>query len=63
MGFNKRFITKEIIEMTEDHYMENLFTSDALIFGDDWSHEFYKMFTEKKPINEIKENLKHYENN
>jgi len=43
--------------------MENLFNSDALIFGDDWSHEFYKMFTDKKPINEIKENLKHYENN
>ena len=37
MGFNKRFITKEIIEMTEDNYMENLFNSDALIFGDDWS--------------------------
>ena len=26
-------------------------------------HEFYKMFTDKKPINEIKENLKQYENN
>lgn len=63
MGFNKRFITKEIIEMTEDNYMENLFNADSLIFGDDWSHEFYKMFTDKKPINEIKENLKQYENN
>lgn len=63
MGFNKRFITREIIEMTEDNYMENLFNSDALIFGDDWSHEFYKMFADKKPINEIKENLKQYENN
>jgi hypothetical protein len=63
MGFNKRFITKEVIEMTEDNYIDNLFNSDALIFGDDWSHKFYKMFIEKKPINEIKEKLKYYENN
>jgi hypothetical protein len=63
MGFNKRFITKEIIEMTEDNYIDNLFNSDALIFGDDWSHDFYKMFSENKPINEIKEKLKNYENN
>ncbi len=63
MGFNKRFITKEVIEMTEDNYIDNLFNSDALIFGDDWSHKFYIMFTEKKPIKEIKEKLKYYENN
>ena len=63
MGFNKRFITKEIIEMTEENYMNNLFSSDSLIFGDDWSHKFYKMFLDNKSINEIKENLKDYEDN
>jgi|TARA_R110000822_G_scaffold105457_6_gene233218 hypothetical protein len=57
MGFNKRFITKEIIEMTEDNYIDNLFNSDALIFGDDWSYEFYKLFLEGVEIDEIKEKI------
>ena len=57
MGFNKRFITKEIIEMTEDNYIDNLFNSDALIFGDDWSYEFYKLFLEGIEIDEIKEKI------
>ena len=57
MGFNKRFITKEIIEMTEDNYIDNIFNSDALIFGDDWSYEFYKLFLEGVEIDEIKEKI------
>ena len=57
MGFNKRFITKEMIEMTEDNYIDNLFNSDALIFGDDWSYEFYKLFLEGVEIDEIKEKI------
>ena len=57
MGFNKRFITREIIEMTEDNYIDNLFNSDALIFGDDWSYEFYKLFLEGVEIDEIKEKI------
>ena len=53
MGFHKRFITKDIILLTEEEHLDTLFSSDALIFEDDWSMEFYNMYYENIPIKEI----------
>jgi hypothetical protein len=41
MGFNKRFLNKEIILNTPEHDMGGLFKSDAFIFLDEWSSKFY----------------------
>ena len=57
MGFNKRFISREIIEMTEDRYIKNLFSADALLFSDEWSNEFYNLFKEGYKYNEILKKL------
>jgi hypothetical protein len=63
MGFHKRFITREIIESTDNEQIGTLFTSDALIFSDDWSYNFYELFLDGVEINKIKEKLTNYENN
>jgi hypothetical protein len=57
MGFHKRFITKDIILLTEEEHLDTLFSSDALIFEDDWSMEFYNMYYDGVTIKEIKEKL------
>jgi len=46
MGFHKRFINKDTILLTEENHLNTLFSSDALIFGDDWSMDFYQLFKE-----------------
>ena len=53
MGFHKRFITKDTIMLTDKSNIDVLFGSDALIFGDEWSSEFYELFKEGKEYNEI----------
>jgi hypothetical protein len=53
MGFHKRFITKNTILLTEEEHLDTLFSSDALIFEDDWSMEFYNMYYDNIPIKEI----------
>jgi hypothetical protein len=53
MGFHKRFITKNTILLTEEEHLDRLFSSDALIFEDDWSMEFYNMYYDNIPIKEI----------
>jgi hypothetical protein len=57
MGFHKRFITKDIILMTKEEHLKTLFSSDALIFEDDWSYNFYNMFNNGYTINEITQKL------
>jgi hypothetical protein len=44
MGFNKRFLNKEIILNTPEHDMNALFNSDVFIFLDEWSSKFYKYY-------------------
>jgi len=53
MGFHKRFITKDTIMLTDKSNLDVLFGSDALIFGDEWSSEFYDLFKQGKEYNEI----------
>jgi hypothetical protein len=45
MGFNKRYIKKELIlnNLNNLDYISNLINADALII-DDWSDDFYKNF-------------------
>jgi hypothetical protein len=45
MGFNKRYIKKELIlnNLNNLDYISNLVNADALMI-DDWSDEFYKNF-------------------
>ena len=62
MGFHKRFITKDIIMLTKEEHLDTLFSSDALIFEDDWSMQFYNMYYDGLTIKEIKEKLIDYEN-
>lgn len=47
MGFNKRFITKDLIERTPEGLLMELFNSDLLIM-DEWSQVFYDKFINKK---------------
>jgi len=62
MGFHKRFITKDIIMSTNEEHLDTLFSSDALIFEDDWSMQFYNMYYDGHKIKEIKQKLIDYEN-
>ena len=43
MGFNKRFLTKELICGVEERDLPRLFNADALIM-DIWSSEFVELF-------------------
>lgn len=62
MGFHKRFITKDTILLTSEEQLDTLFSSDALLFGDEWSSEFYDLFRDGIEYNKILEKLKNYEN-
>lgn len=63
MGFHKRFITKDTIMLTDKSNINVLFGSDALIFGDEWSSEFYDLFNEGYEYNEIIQKLNKHEDN
>ncbi len=42
MGFNKRFLNKEVILRTEEKFLDDLFSADAFIM-DEWSEKFMKL--------------------
>jgi hypothetical protein len=59
MGFNKRYIKKELILNNLDNldYISNLVNADALII-DNWSDKFYKNFNFNfKNYNKIREKI------
>jgi hypothetical protein len=47
MGFNKRFVSRDVIETSfnSNKPLSELFKSDAFIFMDDMSYEVYKMYS------------------
>jgi len=47
---------------TNEEHLDTLFSSDALIFEDDWSMQFYNMYYDGHKIKEIKQKLIDYEN-
>jgi len=44
MGFNKRYVTKEMIIGCDESRLKKLFNADALIM-DVWSSKFYELFS------------------
>jgi hypothetical protein len=59
MGFNKRFVKKEMIvnNINNLNYISNLVNADALVI-DDWSHKFYKNFDfNYKNYNDLRKNI------
>ena len=56
MGFNKRFVDKEIImeSLDNDWPLSKLFSSDALIFLDNFSTNIYEQYAKGIEDNEIK---------
>jgi len=59
MGFNKRFVKKEIIinNINNIDYISNLVNADALVI-DDWSDKFYKNFDfNYKNYNDLRKNI------
>lgn len=56
MGFNKRFVDKEIImeSLDNDWPLSKLFSSDALIFLDNFSTKIYEYYAKGIEDNEIK---------
>ena len=59
MGFNKRFVKKEMIvnNINNLNYISNLVNTDALVI-DDWSDKFYKNFDfNYKNYNDLRKNI------
>lgn len=56
MGFNKRFVTRELILSTPKEFLHDLFNVDGLIM-DDWSSNFINEFYEGLDKEEIIEKL------
>jgi hypothetical protein len=59
MGFNKRFVKKEMIvnNINNLNYISNLVNVDALVI-DDWSDKFYKNFDfNYKTYNDLRKNI------
>jgi hypothetical protein len=56
MGFNKRFVDREIImeNLENDWPLSKLFSSDALIFLDNFSTKIYEQYAKGIEDNEIK---------
>jgi len=52
MGFNKRYITRELILSKKNEELKRLFNADAYIF-DKWSSKFYKLYNEGLTKDEI----------
>lgn len=44
MGFNKRFLTEDLIIRTPNERLGTLFNADALIM-DTWSAKFYELYS------------------
>lgn len=53
MGYHKRFITKDTILLTKEEHLNTLFSSEGLIFADEWSSEFYDLYNEGHKYDEI----------
>jgi len=60
MGFNKRFVEKETIELylKKNKSLSNLFKADALIFMDKVSSKVYEMYCSGTSDIEIKNKWK-----
>lgn len=43
MGFNKKWVTKEMVLNTKEENLSRLFNADALIM-DTWSSKFYELY-------------------
>lgn len=43
MGFHKRFITKKVVEITEENNLLRLLNVDALVM-DSWSGRFFELY-------------------
>jgi len=52
MGFNKRYITREMIINKSDSDLKKLFNADAFIF-DMWSSKFFQLYKEGMTKDEI----------
>lgn len=52
MGFNKRFLTKELIINTKEKMMGVIFNADALIM-DKWSSKFVELYEQGLSKEEI----------
>ena len=52
MGFNKRYITREMILEREDSELDKLFNADAFIF-DSWSSRFFNLYQSGMKKDEI----------
>jgi len=52
MGFNKRYITREMILERDESELDKLFNADAFIF-DSWSSRFFKLYQSGMKKDEI----------
>ena len=52
MGFNKRYITREMIINKSDSDLKKLFNADAFIF-DTWSSKFFQLYKDGMTKDEI----------
>ena len=52
MGFNKRFLTKEIILNTRESLLNRLLNADSVI-TDDWSDKFIELYDKGYSKSEI----------
>jgi hypothetical protein len=62
MGFHRRIINSEVTKYNlEKDSLENLYSSESLIFMDEMSSKVFELFKEGKSIQEIKNII--YEDN
>jgi len=52
MGFNKRYVTREMILNSDDESLKRIFNADGLIM-DMWSSKFYELYCEGLKKDEI----------
>jgi hypothetical protein len=63
MGFNKRFVDKEMIVLfiSGKTTLDEIFRADAVILLDDIANTVYKLYIQKTPIDLIKIKLSEYD--
>jgi hypothetical protein len=63
MGFNKRFVDKEMIESFRNGKttLDEIFKGDAIILLDDIANKVYTLYIQKTPIDLIKTKLSEYD--